>query len=70
MSKQSEPNLNLISAGEIKPAISNVETVRRRLTEAKGRKYWRALEELADHEAFGELLRRSSRDRLRNGSIR
>jgi len=58
MSKQSEPNLNLISAGEIKPANLDVETVRRRLTEAKGRKYWRALEELADHEAFGELLRR------------
>src|SRR5713226_2876676 len=58
MSKQSESNLNLISAGEIKPASLDVETVRRRLTEAKGRKYWRALEELADEKAFGELLQR------------
>ena len=58
MSKKIDTNLNLISASEIKPASPDVETVRRRLSEAKGPKYWRALEELADEKAFGELLQR------------
>ncbi|HEY7402815.1 MAG TPA: TAT-variant-translocated molybdopterin oxidoreductase [Candidatus Angelobacter sp.] len=35
-----------------------LETVRQRLAEAKGPKFWRTLEELADQQAFGELLER------------
>jgi molybdopterin-containing oxidoreductase family iron-sulfur binding subunit len=58
MSKKTDLNLNLISASEIQPASPDVETVRRRLAEAKGPKYWRTLEELADENAFGELLQR------------
>ena len=58
MSKKSDSKLNLISASEIKPASMDVETVRRRLAESKGPKYWRTLEELADEKAFGELLQR------------
>jgi molybdopterin-containing oxidoreductase family iron-sulfur binding subunit len=58
MSKKIDTNLNLISASEIKPASPDMETVRRRLSEAKGPKYWRTLEELADEKAFGELLQR------------
>ncbi|HWZ44727.1 MAG TPA: TAT-variant-translocated molybdopterin oxidoreductase [Candidatus Saccharimonadales bacterium] len=58
MSKTSDSNLNLISASDIKPASPDIEMVRRRLAEAKGPKYWRTLEELADEKAFGELLHR------------
>jgi MoCo/4Fe-4S cofactor protein with predicted Tat translocation signal len=58
MSNNSEIKPNLISASEIKPARMELETVRKRLAEAKGPKYWRTLEELADQEAFGELLHR------------
>src|SRR5882724_11113616 len=58
MSNKSDINPNLISASEIKPASMELETVRKKLAQAKGPKYWRTLEELADHEAFGELLRR------------
>lgn len=58
MSKKTDTNLNLISASAIKPASPDIETVRRRLSEARGPKYWRTLEELADEKAFGELLQR------------
>src|SRR5690349_4018540 len=58
MSKQSESNLKLISAGEIKAASPDVETVRRKLSQAVGPKYWRTLEELSGEKAFGELLER------------
>ena len=33
-----------------------LDTVRKKLAEANGPKYWRTLEELADQQAFGELL--------------
>ncbi|HEY2115704.1 MAG TPA: TAT-variant-translocated molybdopterin oxidoreductase, partial [Candidatus Angelobacter sp.] len=58
MSNKTDSNPNLISANEIKPASLELETVRRKLAEAKGPKYWRTLEELADQKAFGELLER------------
>src|SRR5215831_12212238 len=58
MSNKSDSNPNLISASQIKPASMELETVRRKLSEAKGPKYWRTLEELADEKAFGELLQR------------
>ena len=35
-----------------------LETVRKKLTQATGPKYWRTLEELVDQPAFGELLER------------
>src|SRR5580698_10942286 len=58
MSNNSDSNPNLISADAIKPASLELETVRKKLAEAKGPKYWRTLEELADQKAFGELLER------------
>ena len=58
MSKKNDSNSNLVSLSEIKPASPDVETVRRRLSEAKGPKYWRTLEEFANEKAFGELLQR------------
>src|SRR5215469_10123531 len=58
MSKKNGSNSNLIAAGEIKPASPDIETVRRKLAEARGPKYWRTLEEFADEKAFGELLER------------
>jgi len=58
MSNKSESNLNLISVGQIKPARLDLEAVRQKLASARGPKYWRTLEELADQEAFGELLER------------
>ena len=58
MSNNSDIKPNLISASEIKPASMELETVRKKLADAKGPKYWRTLEELADQEAFGELLQR------------
>jgi molybdopterin-containing oxidoreductase family iron-sulfur binding subunit len=58
MPKTNDPNLNLIAADEIRPASPDLETVRRKLKEAKGPKYWRTLEEFADEKAFGELLER------------
>ena len=58
MSNNSDIKPNLISASEIKPASLELETVRKKLADAKGPKYWRTLEELADQEAFGELLER------------
>src|SRR5215470_16408768 len=58
MSNNNDTNSNLISPGEIKPASLELEAVRQRLAEAKGPKFWRTLEELADQEAFGELLER------------
>lgn len=58
MSNNSDIKPNLISASEIKPASMELEAVRKKLADAKGPKYWRTLEELADQEAFGELLQR------------
>ncbi len=58
MSNNSDIKPNLISASEIKPASMELETVRKKLADAKGPKYWRTLEELADQKAFGELLER------------
>ena len=58
MSNNSDIKPNLISASEIKPASLELETVRKKLAEATGPKYWRTLEELADQKAFGELLER------------
>jgi molybdopterin-containing oxidoreductase family iron-sulfur binding subunit len=58
MSNKSESNLNLISVGQIKPARLDLEAVRQKLASARGPRYWRTLEELADQEAFGELLER------------
>jgi MoCo/4Fe-4S cofactor protein with predicted Tat translocation signal len=58
MSNKSDINPTLISASEINPASMELEAVRKKLAEAKGPKYWRTLEELADQEAFGELLER------------
>jgi molybdopterin-containing oxidoreductase family iron-sulfur binding subunit len=58
MSNKSDSSPNLISANQIKPASLELETVRKKLAEAKGPKYWRTLEELADQKAFGELLER------------
>jgi MoCo/4Fe-4S cofactor protein with predicted Tat translocation signal len=58
MSNKSDSSPNLISANEIKPASLELEAVRKKLAEAKGPKYWRTLEELADQEAFGDLLER------------
>src|SRR6202047_5489675 len=58
MSNKSDINPHLIYASEIKPASLELETVRKKLADAKGPKYWRTLEELADQEAFGELLER------------
>jgi molybdopterin-containing oxidoreductase family iron-sulfur binding subunit len=58
MSNKSDSSPNLISANQIKPASLELEAVRKKLAEAKGPKYWRTLEELADQEAFGELLER------------
>jgi len=43
---------------EIKPASMQLDTVRKKLAEAKGPKYWRTLEELSNQQAFGELLER------------
>src|SRR5690349_14920502 len=58
MSNKNDSNPSLISASQIKPASMEPETVRKKLAEAKGPKYWRTLEELADQKAFGELLER------------
>src|SRR3984893_7464781 len=58
MSNKSDLNPNLISASEIKPASMELETVRKKLAGANGPKYWRTLEELADQQAFGDLLER------------
>ncbi|HSM85497.1 MAG TPA: TAT-variant-translocated molybdopterin oxidoreductase, partial [Candidatus Limnocylindrales bacterium] len=58
MSNKSDSNSNLISPGEIKPASMELESVREKLAQAKGPKFWRTLEELADQPAFGDLLER------------
>src|ERR1700743_657091 len=58
MSNNSDSKPNLISADAIKTASLELETVRQKLAEAKGPKYWRTLEELADQKAFGDLLER------------
>src|SRR5438270_8879276 len=58
MPKKSEANSNLIPASEIKPASPSLEAIRRKLAEAKGPRYWRTLEELANEKAFGDLLER------------
>src|SRR5215467_1663458 len=58
MSKTNDVNLNLIRPSDIRPASPDMETVRRKLAEARGPKYWRTLEEFADEKAFGDLLER------------
>jgi MoCo/4Fe-4S cofactor protein with predicted Tat translocation signal len=58
MSKKNDSNSNLIAVSEIKPASPDLDTVRRKLAQAKGPKYWRTLEEFANEKAFGELLER------------
>jgi MoCo/4Fe-4S cofactor protein with predicted Tat translocation signal len=58
MSSKNDSSSNLISASQIKPATPELDAVRQKLADAKGPKYWRTLEELADQEAFGELLER------------
>src|SRR5215471_6021921 len=61
MSKSSDSNPKLISAGEIKPARLELDAVRKKLAEAKGPRYWRTLEELSsgsNEAVFGELLER------------
>src|SRR5947209_18067097 len=58
MSKKNESNLNLIPVSEIRPASLDLDSVRRKLADAKGPKYWRTLEELSNEKAFGELLER------------
>ncbi len=58
MSKKSDTNSNLVPVSEIKPAKLELETVRQQLSEAKGPKYWRTLEELSDRKEFGEMLER------------
>jgi molybdopterin-containing oxidoreductase family iron-sulfur binding subunit len=58
MSNNSDTMTNLIPAGEIKPASADVETLRKKLANAKGPRFWRTLEEYADQQAFGELLER------------
>ena len=37
--------------------IDNLQKIRERLADTQGKKYWRCLEELADSEAFTQLLR-------------
>src|SRR5262249_7074424 len=60
MSKTSDSNPSLVPASAIKPARLELEAVRKQLSEAKGPKYWRTLEELSGKQeaAFGELLER------------
>lgn len=58
MSNKNDSNQNLVSVSEIKPASLELDAVRKKLTEAKGPKYWRTLEELSEQQAFGELLER------------
>jgi molybdopterin-containing oxidoreductase family iron-sulfur binding subunit len=38
-----------------------------RLETARGKKYWRSLEELADSDAFAELMRNEFPSRRRSG---
>src|SRR5579859_6622964 len=58
MANNNDTNSNLVSVSEIKPASLELETVRKKLSEAKGPKYWRTLEELSSQPAFGEMLER------------
>jgi molybdopterin-containing oxidoreductase family iron-sulfur binding subunit len=58
MSNNSDSNLNLVPVGQIKPARLDLDAVRQKLSQARGPRYWRTLEELADQEAFGEMLER------------
>jgi MoCo/4Fe-4S cofactor protein with predicted Tat translocation signal len=58
MSNNSDSNLNLVPVGQIKPARMDLDAVRQKLSQARGPRYWRTLEELADQEAFGEMLER------------
>ncbi len=50
--------MKLIPVSEIRPAGLGLDAVREKLTQAKGPKYWRTLEEFANEKAFGELLER------------
>ena len=58
MSNKSDSQSNLLPVSAIKKARPDLETVRKKLAEAKGPKYWRTLEELAGEEGFSELLER------------
>src|SRR5215471_6174657 len=58
MSKKNDENSNLVAVSQIKPASPDVETLRRKLAQVKGPRYWRTLEEFANEKAFGELLQR------------
>jgi len=58
MPKENDLNLKLLSATDIKPASLDLDSVRKKLAGVKGPKYWRTLEELADEQAFGDLLER------------
>ncbi|HET9838936.1 MAG TPA: TAT-variant-translocated molybdopterin oxidoreductase [Candidatus Angelobacter sp.] len=58
MANNNDTNSNLVPLSGIKPASLELETVRKKLSEAKGPKYWRTLEELSSQQAFGEMLER------------
>src|SRR5215470_9091890 len=58
MPNKNDEKPNLIAVSEIKPAGPDLETLRRKLAQSRGQKYWRTLEEFADDKAFGELLQR------------
>jgi molybdopterin-containing oxidoreductase family iron-sulfur binding subunit len=58
MPKENDLNLKLLSPSDIKPASLDLEAVRKKLAGAKGPRYWRTLEELANEQAFGDLLER------------
>ena len=58
MSNHTESNTVLIPVEGIKPASSEVESLRKKLAEAKGPRFWRTLEEHADEKALGDLLER------------
>ncbi len=58
MLKKNAPDPNFVAIREIQPSNPEVETVRRKLAGAKGPRYWRALEEFSNDQAFAELLQR------------
>ncbi|HEV2988658.1 MAG TPA: TAT-variant-translocated molybdopterin oxidoreductase, partial [Candidatus Angelobacter sp.] len=58
MPNENDQKLNLLSPSDIKPASLDLEAFRKKLADAKGPRFWRSLEELANDKAFGELLER------------
>ncbi len=58
MSNNTDSHPDLISPAEIKPASPDLETVRKKLANATGPKFWRTLDEVSGEPAFGELLER------------